>query len=331
MDVCNNCGKFGHLYKLCKVPITSFGVIVFRIHQGQREYLMIRRRDTLGFIDFMRGKYNVRDTFYILNMIKQMTQLEKENILKMTFEELWHFLWRSKNDKYETKNLGETLGENLRWKNDKCETDDIKPSKICNDALLRSKERPSLTDINAPNLQRYIDAFPFHNDFNDDNDNDNEKGNKEEHYSKTKFNYLKNNGILNALVETSRTFSQWNEPEWGFPKGRRNYQEKDYECALREMGEETGYPICYMKNVKNILPYEEIFMGSNYKSYKHKYYLMSMDYENTTNTKCFDHSEVSAMEWKTYEQCIQIIRPYNQEKKRILAEIENTLNRVVIL
>ena len=30
-------------------------------------------------------------------------------------------------------------------------------------------------------------------------------------------------------------------PEWGFPKGRRNYKEKDLIVRIREFEEETGY------------------------------------------------------------------------------------------
>jgi hypothetical protein len=75
-NYCNNCGKQGHIYNQCKMPITSVGVIAFRYNNGQIEYLMIRRKDTLGFIDFMRGKYFVNNKFYILNMLKQMTVAE---------------------------------------------------------------------------------------------------------------------------------------------------------------------------------------------------------------------------------------------------------------
>ena len=32
---CNNCGKPGHIYNQCKIPITSFGIIAFR-YVGQR-------------------------------------------------------------------------------------------------------------------------------------------------------------------------------------------------------------------------------------------------------------------------------------------------------
>ena len=32
---------------------------------------------------------------------------------------------------------------------------------------------------------------------------------------------------LNTLIEESKQYTLWKEPEWGFPKGRREYQEKD--------------------------------------------------------------------------------------------------------
>jgi hypothetical protein len=50
---CNNCGKSGHLYHHCKLPITSNGIIAFRKNNDNIiEYLLIRRKDTLGHIVF---------------------------------------------------------------------------------------------------------------------------------------------------------------------------------------------------------------------------------------------------------------------------------------
>ena len=56
---CNNCGKGGHLYHQCKTPITSVGIITVRSNNSNLEYLLIRRKDSLGYIDFLRGKYNI--------------------------------------------------------------------------------------------------------------------------------------------------------------------------------------------------------------------------------------------------------------------------------
>ena len=86
---CNNCGKNGHLYHQCKLPITSIGIVAFRVYNNKPEFLMIRRKDTLGHVDFMRGKYSINNKEYILNMLNQMTIQEKKNIRTQDFDTLW--------------------------------------------------------------------------------------------------------------------------------------------------------------------------------------------------------------------------------------------------
>lgn len=265
-NYCNNCGKQGHLYHQCKIPITSIGIVLFRNNKelDRLEYLLIRRKDTLGYIDFMRGKYSLYNKDYIMNMLKQMTVEEKNNLKTLTFDELWKNIWGH-----------ETL-------------------------------------LNQYKIEEVI--------------------------SREKFNSL-NNGIMNKnvfytlsdLIDDSYQYECWSEPEWGFPKGRRNYQEKDFECAVREFGEETGFNVKNLKIVKNILPFEEIFTGSNFKSYKHKYFLAYMSFEDTLNMTNFEISEVSKMEWKSYDESIEIIRCYNLEKKRMITNINDALTNYRLL
>jgi 8-oxo-dGTP pyrophosphatase MutT (NUDIX family) len=132
-------------------------------------------------------------------------------------------------------------------------------------------------------------------------------------------------------VEESDKQSSWLETEWGFPKGRRNHKESDYDCALREFNEETGYNVKYLQNLQNIIPYEEIFTGSNYKSYKHKYFIMFMSYNNSLLQNEFEKTEVSKMEWKSYNQCMESIRPYNKEKMRLITNIHECITSNVII
>ena len=78
-NFCNNCGKLGHLFHQCKMPITSIGIIAFRINnENQIEYLLIRRKDSLGFVDFLRGKYFPNNKEYIISLLNKMTLNEKE-------------------------------------------------------------------------------------------------------------------------------------------------------------------------------------------------------------------------------------------------------------
>ena len=101
----------------------------------------------------------------------------------------------------------------------------------------------------------------------------------EDRFASEKFEQIKR-GILNnkrenfslkTLIENSKT--NWKTPEWGFPKGRKNYKEMDIKCAFREFQEETGYNKEDLDVITNVVPIEEIFMGSNYKIYKHKYFI----------------------------------------------------------
>jgi len=135
---------------------------------------------------------------------------------------------------------------------------------------------------------------------------------------------------LSTLLDESDVYETWTEPEWGFPKGRRNLLEKDYECALREFSEETGYSAHVLKNIRNIVPFDEIFIGSNYKSYRHKYYVMYMSYSDSLGMKSFQKSEVSGMEWKNLDECMTSIRSYNLEKKKILNNIDYCLEKTIL-
>ena len=75
------------------------------------------------------------------------------------------------------------------------------------------------------------------------------------------------------------------------------------------------------------MPFEEIFIGSNYKSYKHKYYLMYVSYNDSIDTSKYEECEVSKMEWKSYDDCIKDIRSYNLEKKRLITNIHQTIKK----
>jgi 8-oxo-dGTP pyrophosphatase MutT (NUDIX family) len=154
----------------------------------------------------------------------------------------------------------------------------------------------------------------------------------EELSSSKKMDLIRNGIIINdenvtlkSIVENSKT--KWNETEWEFPKGRRNNKEKDLECALREFEEETGINKNKISVVENILPFEEIFIGTNHKSYKHKYFLAYMEEENEEmeDLEHYQVTEVSKIEWKTIDKCLESIRPYNLEKKKLITNINKVL------
>lgn len=102
--VCCNCGGFGHMYRNCNQPITSYGCIVYRWNGAreagaqsspprQLQYLMVQRRDSLAYVEFLRGKYRLDNTRYILQLLRGMTREELTRLVKLSFDELWMRLW----------------------------------------------------------------------------------------------------------------------------------------------------------------------------------------------------------------------------------------------
>lgn len=260
-STCSNCGKVGHLFYQCKLPFTSYGIILFRLnHEKIPELLMIRRKDTFGYIDFVRGKYSVTNKFQIQKCIDEMTLEEKQRIITLPFSTLWFDLW----------------------------------------------------------------SRPISNTYK-----------SEEAISSKKFEILRSIGVVTTnatgndtttslvdMVHNSHT--AWRQQEWEFPKGRRNFRENDIDCALREFEEETGINRKSIAVLENIVPYKEYFIGSNFKSYKHKFYIAYSKSSEHDLTK-YQRSEVSGIEWKTIPQCIESIRPYSLEKIRIVENIRNLL------
>jgi ADP-ribose pyrophosphatase YjhB (NUDIX family) len=218
---CNNCGKIGHTQHECVLPIISIGIILFRIKNNIIEYLLIRRKESFGFCDFIKNKSKNYNKSFLSNVVDEMTLDEKEII----------------------KNK-------------------------CPDVL------------------------------------------------------------TSEIINNSKT--TWTEPEWGFPKGRRNNGEKDLDCGLREFQEETGYDLSDIKLIENINPYEELFIGSNLKSYKQKYYLAYTNNNNDILDK-YQESEVSKIGWFNINNCKEIIRTYNSEKINLINNIHTTITNYQLI
>jgi 8-oxo-dGTP pyrophosphatase MutT (NUDIX family) len=132
-----------------------------------------------------------------------------------------------------------------------------------------------------------------------------------------------------CIKEISTT--KWWQNDWGFPKGRKNFNESDLTCATREFVEETGVSDTLLSVVTNIVPYEEIFTGSNFKSYKHKYYLGYIENgEQSVNLAGFQKEEVGNMEWKTLSDALGSIRDYHVERKEILRNVDMVIRNLTL-
>jgi 8-oxo-dGTP pyrophosphatase MutT (NUDIX family) len=92
--ICSNCGIGGHYFRACKEPITSLGILAFKQElMKPTKWLLIRRRISIGFIELLRGKFEIRDEEGIRILIDQTTLYEKALLQTQSFNDLWIYLW----------------------------------------------------------------------------------------------------------------------------------------------------------------------------------------------------------------------------------------------
>lgn len=285
-----NCGQHGHSYRECQSPITSFGVILFRVANPQWDQakhltstpqsitgyeadfasiqvLLIQRRDSLGYVDLLRGKYSIHDVEYIRKQLQGMTDMERNRLVSLDFDQLWAEMWGSES-------------ADVQYKKDK---------ENSRNKLMALREGITL-DIsgNTATLQDFVNQCTTH----------------------------------------------WQTPEWGFPKGRRDGNESDLECALREMREETGLKESEIHVVHNLEPLNETFFGSNHVHYCHKYFLV---YVPDGNQVRFDEKnphmrrEIGGLGWFTLNEALQKLRSENVEKREILLRVGTLLRNYCAL
>jgi 8-oxo-dGTP pyrophosphatase MutT (NUDIX family) len=290
---CCNCGKFGHKYSKCNEPITSLGIIAIKSTSNEQnrnlleyfnkdkyfnlvksntmnnnilldiqsylkkfKFLMIRRKKTLGYIEFIRGRYDETNLESYTRLFEQMVPSEIKDIEDNTFEYLWDELWK-----------------------------------------------------------KNIDNKFYKNEFQE---------------SKQKFDILKNSNNFSIFLQNINIL--YNIPEWGYPKGRRIYLEKNINCACREFEEETSLKKEDYNILTNIPPIQEVFYGTNKILYKHIYYFALCDADidvslDTSNPNQIE--EIGDIGWFDYNECRSLIRSYHYERQKILNETFIFLSSII--
>ena len=294
---CSNCNKIGHSTKQCIYPITSIGICCFKLNSSLKnifnnnknkvsyydidnnynlnmsnifkfnkyirmvQFLLVRRKHSLNYIDFIKGKYNLMDIDNIVNMFNHMSISEVENIKHDSFNDLWNKLWNK------TANY-----------------------KIYNNEMIQSGE---------------------------------------------KFNKMKELGILDNVLNRCTPYSS---PEWEIPKGRRDFNESNINCAIREFEEETTMNTSDYNILNCINPIHDNFIGTNNIEYKHIFYIgqstdntildstisdsnISTILDSTISTISDNNNEIDLIKWCYWDEVLQLLRPYNENKIKIITSI----------
>jgi 8-oxo-dGTP pyrophosphatase MutT (NUDIX family) len=270
---CTNCGKQNHTNKNCSEPMSSVGIVCIKldnvlyntfiknlqhvsyynlnniimnnIHKFKKyndsiKFLLVNRRNSLNYIDFIRGKYNINDIDNINKMCSYMSSNEINMIKNKDFNILWSELW-----------------------------------------LKNAFKKKYLEEMNL---------------------------------SKIKFNHLKTLGILDNIK------TEYSSTEWEIPKGRKNSNETNLKCAIREFKEETSLSIDDYTIISCLDPIHDVFIGTNNKEYRHIFYT-SLYNNNNNNDIIYKNNEIEEIRWCSWSELNELIRPYNNNKINILTNI----------
>ena len=253
--ICRNCGKPNHHIRDCYEPKTSFGIILYKFINRKLKILLIRRRNTLGFVQFVRGQYNIKNYDYIQKLFNVMTNTEIDVIKKKKFGFLWEYLWKDG-----------TTGRHMR-------------------------------------------SYDYLN-------------------SQTKFREICESKGYSIEYFILNKFTDYEDQEWGFPKGRKNKNENNIQTAIREFGEETGICSSQIKLLKK--KFIENYISYDNVEYKNIYFLAKYvgdEFEFTVSPEHKEQfSEVSSIKFFEIDDALETIRNYSEKKKGIVTLTEEYIN-----
>lgn len=330
--LCANCGGTGHVYRICHHPITSFGVICHRwtYDAEQREYkpqyLMVRRKDSLCYVEFIRGKYSLHNKEYIVRLFQNMTPQERARIRDDEFDDLWYAFWQADCNKNYMKEYHNAKDKFMK----------LRCGGMVWNPWSKDPDEPasSQVDVNEPSISSSSSASSMSCDASGP-----PPSRSTVHHGVRPPPQGKSQGVVPFDVHylLEHTHASYGEAEWGFPKGRRNINESDVDCAFREFVEETGFPLSSTHIVPDAEPLEEIFTGCNNIRYKHVYFLARYRYaddspaeehtfadcESFVVTDTMQAREVSRVAWLSFDEAMSKIRAHNPERRALFARVHD--------
>jgi 8-oxo-dGTP pyrophosphatase MutT (NUDIX family) len=154
-------------------------------------------------------------------------------------------------------------------------------------------------------------------------------------FAREKFNMLAKgifikDSFYNTKIIIEECKNNWVIPEWGFPKGRKNMNESNKECAIREWCEESGFRGNQISLLSNINSFNEYVIGSNYHSYRDTFFIGEFSetkLDKEMETINYQKSEISDAKWASLEELKALIRPYHKERLNMITNINSLLEK----
>ena len=219
----------------------SYGVILLK----KNTVLMVCRKDSIGFCEFIKGKYKTKKD--VNKLVSFMTKNELKILCQKSFEDAYKKLWNTLEIDYTKK------------------------------YILRQKEK----------FENYCKLwYPIC------------------------FDALHNGNF-------------YYEAEWGFPKGKKEYNETEIEAALRELKEETQIDKSMIK-ILNKDPLLEIRKDGDCKFISNYYIAYAINEEIWETFETIPQkNEIIEIRFVKIKDSHKLIRPYFKERIDILSHLIN--------
>lgn len=312
------------------------------VEQKQIKYLMVERKHSFAFVDFLMGKYYILDYKYLQKLFNRMTLYERCLINSHNFKHLWHRLWNGK--EYKKKSLQKDFWKaSIKFyilKNGFISIDTQKQYKLsylienCNEnyrtpewyfpkgklahkyelpkqcALREFEEETNIPSIHIELID--INDYDMTND-NVNTNNDNITVNNKNNATNDNKNTNNDKNMTNDNENNDKNMTNHNvnriNQKHKFEEKHTAYNGKTYKVLF--------YIAKYIGSTKN---------GHNGTKNGTKYRIAMYDKKQEFLNK---QNEIAAVDWLTYNECMKKFRPYEHEKLELLKMVHSNINKII--
>lgn len=72
---------------------TSYGIILYTVINNEIHYLICCRKNSFGYSDLLKGEYCILNQTNLKNIINELTNTEKQNIINNNYDYNWRYMW----------------------------------------------------------------------------------------------------------------------------------------------------------------------------------------------------------------------------------------------